>query len=73
MPDFEISQAGVFHLLSELNPHGPDKLPTIARLLKLLSNEISPCLTFLFTVSLHQGAVPQDWKKALVTPLFKKK
>jgi len=26
----------------------------------------------IFAASLHQGTVPQDWKKALVTPLFKK-
>ena len=73
MPDLEISEAGVSHLLSDLDPsksNGPDKLPT--RLLNLLSNEISPSLTLLFTVSLHQGTVLQDWKKALVTPLFKK-
>ena len=57
-------------LLSDLDPHGPDKLPT--RLLKLLSNEISPSLTLLFTASLHQGTVPQDWKKTLATSLFKK-
>ena len=65
MPDLEISEAGVSHLLSDLDPsksNGPDKLPT--RLLKLLSNEISPSLTLLFTASLHQGTVLQDWKKA---------
>jgi len=58
MPTFEIMM--VSHIY-------PDKLPT--KLLKLLSTEISPCLTLLFAViadSLHQGTV------VLVTPLFKK-
>ena len=32
--------------------------------------EIAPCLKLLFSASLHQGKVPLEWKKALVTPLF---
>ena len=49
---------------------GPDELP--ARLLKELNNELSPILVVLFQASLNQGKVPQDWKLANVTPLFKK-
>ena len=31
-----------------------------------------PCLLLIFSASLHQGIISQDWKQALVTPLFKK-
>ena len=31
-----------------------------------------PFNTLIFTASLQQGKIPQDWKKALVTPIFKK-
>ena len=34
--------------------------------------EIAPCLSLVFVASFHQGVVLQDWKLALVTPLFKK-
>ena len=37
-----------------------------------MASEIAPCLSLVFVASLHQGVVPQDWKLALVTPLFKK-
>ena len=53
-----------------LDPSGPDKIP--GKLLKVMVSEISPCLSLVFAASLHQGTVPQDWKLALVTPLFKK-
>jgi len=41
---------------------GPDELPS--KLLKELSNELAPCLV---KASLHQSALPEDWKTALVT------
>ena len=37
-----------------------------------MASETAPCLSLVFAASLHQGTVPQDWKLALVTPLFKK-
>ena len=37
-----------------------------------MAEELSPSLALIFTVSLQQGKSPQDWKKALVTPLFMK-
>ena len=71
--DIEITTAGVKKLLQDLDPsksHGPDKIPS--KLLKLMASEIAPSLSLVFSASLHQGVVPQDWKLALVTPLFKK-
>ena len=71
--DIKISEKGVFKLLRNINPHkatGPDKIP--GRLLKELASAISPVLTYIFNTSLKQGRIPDQWKEALVTPLFKK-
>ena len=60
-------------LLQNLNPHkasGPGNIPS--RLLKETAAEIAPALTLLFQSSLQQGEVPEDWKLANVTHLFKK-
>ena len=72
-PDIMINQNGVLKLLDNINPHkatGPDQIP--GKLLKLLATEIAPILTTIFTASLSQGCTPNQWKEALVTPLFKK-
>ena len=68
-----VDEIGIHSLLKNLKINkatGPDDLP--ARLLKELSNELSPILVVLFQASLNQGKVPQDWKLANVSPLFKK-
>ena len=49
---------------------GPDKLP--ARYLKLIANELTPSLFLLFSASIKQESIPSDWKKAMITPIFKK-
>ena len=64
---------GMLKLLQKLNPSkasGPDLLP--ARVLKELAVEISPFLTAIFQMSLDTGYVPNDWKSANVTAIFKK-
>ena len=73
LPDIDINIAGVTNLLKEVDLYkatGPDCIP--AKLLKEMAEELSPSLTLIFTASLQQGKIPQDWKKALVTPIFKK-
>ncbi|KAI8491386.1 hypothetical protein Bbelb_310190 [Branchiostoma belcheri] len=37
-----------------------------------LAGELSPVLAALFNQSLQRGCVPEDWTKAMVTPVFKK-
>jgi len=49
---------------------GPDKIT--ARLLQEVAWDISPVLTILFRKSLAEGTVPEDWRKANITPIFKK-
>ncbi|KAF2351887.1 Reverse transcriptase domain, partial [Trinorchestia longiramus] len=75
----EILSDGVFTVeevkeqLSILNPcksTGPDGLgPWI---LKETAEVISEPLTNIFTRSLETGIIPDDWKRANVTPIFKK-
>ncbi|KAF2357940.1 Endonuclease/exonuclease/phosphatase [Trinorchestia longiramus] len=59
--------------LSILNPYkstGPDGLGP--RILKETAEVISEPLTNIFNRSLDTGIVPDDWKRANVTPIFKK-
>ena len=68
----EITTATVIKLLLDLAPSkspGPDKIP--GKLLKVMASEIASCFSLVFAASLHQGTVSQDWKLALVTPLYK--
>ena len=73
MPSITFSQEGVQKLLKKINPHkasGPDMIP--ARILKDLSDVIAPVLTVIFQKTLTHREVPEDWKSANVTPIFKK-
>ena len=58
--------------LESLNPHkslGPDGLHP--RVLKELSNEISKPLAIIMQKSLDEHTLPQSWKDAHVSPIFK--
>ena len=37
-----------------------------------MSPIVAPALTIIFQASLNQGQVPDDWRSAYVTPVFKK-
>ena len=72
LPLFTTNVDDVTTLLKQVDPYkatGPDGIPP--RLLKEIANELSPS-TLVFNASLQQGKLPDDWKKAVVTPLFKK-
>ena len=75
MGEITVDPKGVIKLLNNLNIHkapGPDG-PS-ARVLKECSSEIAPVLTYIFSESLAQGAVPDDWRQANVANrlVFKK-
>lgn len=73
MPEITISVKGVSTLLSKLKPNkasGPDGISS--RLLKEAGSSIAPALSLIFEASITQGKVPLIWKKAHVSPLFKK-
>lgn len=74
MPDISISAEGIDKLLLGLNPHkaaGPDKLKPI--ILQTLHEELSPILQLIFQKSLDNGKLPDVWKEANVSTIFKKK
>ena len=60
----------VHHGLNEHKAPGPDGLN--ARVLKECSNEISRILALIFNESLARGHVPDEWRHAYVSPVFKK-
>ncbi|XP_072041141.1 uncharacterized protein [Amphiura filiformis] len=73
MPDVNITVEGVEKLLTELDPGkatGPDGVP--ARILKMGAKEIAPALTTIFRLSLESGNLPNDWRCANISPIFKK-
>ena len=73
MADIEITESGVLKLLQCLKIHkasGPDQIRP--RVLKEMENQVAPMLTVIFKKSYDDGEVPEDWKTANITPVFKK-
>ena len=73
MSDIGVTQPGVLKLLASLDPKkstGPDQLSP--RILKEVSSEVTPVLTYIFNHSLSTGIVPVDWRLANIFPLHKK-
>ena len=73
MGDITVDPKGVGKLLDELNVHkasGPDGLN--ARVHKECSNEIPPILALIYNESLARGDVPDEWRQANASPVFKK-
>ncbi|KAI8486093.1 hypothetical protein Bbelb_361930 [Branchiostoma belcheri] len=73
IPPINISVEGVAKQLSCLNPNkstGPDGKPP--RLLKTVAVQIAPILQVIFSQSISTGDVPEDWRTANITPIFKK-
>ena len=71
--DLNITENGIAKLLSILNPHkaaSPDGITS--SVLKELSTDIAPILKIIFKRSYDTGDRPGIWKKANVSPIFKK-
>ena len=68
-----MTSGGVEKLLSNLNASkaaGPDQLS--GKPLKATACESAQILQVIFQRSIDTGELPADWKKALITPVFKK-
>ena len=73
MPDISITAECSDKLLVGLNPHkaaGPDKFKPIV--LQTLHKELAPILQLISQRSLDTGKLPDIWKEANVSPIFKK-
>ena len=71
--DIYIENGGLQKLLEQLNPHkaaGPDGIK--ATILKELAKEIAPILKIIFNISYDTGTIPEQWKTAIVQPVYKK-
>ena len=70
--DIIVTKNGIVKLLKDLDPHkasGPDGIG--AKTLKECADQVADGLVLLFNASLNQGKIPNDWKHAIVTPLYK--
>ena len=73
MQNITVTVPGVEQLLLNLQPYkaaGPDAI--LPRTLKDFATEIAPVLTIIFNKSLSSSTIPDDWRTANVTPIFKK-
>ena len=73
MPKINVVEAGISALLRKLDPRkasGADGIPAV--FLKECATELAPMLTAIAQKSLDTKEVPSDWKRALVSPVFKK-
>ena len=73
MDDFVISAEHTLQAITKLKntvSNTPDQVPAL--FIKNTKKSLSGPLTKLFNLSLQQGIVPHLWKKAIVTPIFKK-
>ena len=67
-----ICPSKVKKILVKLNPNkagGVDSIP--ARLLKCVANELANSVSWLFNLSFTQAIVPQLWKQANISPIYK--
>ena len=71
--DIDITEECVKRKLEDLDPSkaaGPDGIPPA--FLKPLAEELSVPYTCIFNKSVKEGIVPEDWRLAHITPIFKK-
>ena len=71
--DFSITEEMVLKLIESLNPNksiGPDDMHP--KMLIELKNDLATPLTYIFNLSLKSGKMPNDWKLANISPIYKK-
>ena len=71
--DISFTETEVFEALAPLKPNkapGPDNIHS--QVLKNCAESLTKPLFSLFTQSVDTGILPGDWRRANVTPIFKK-
>ena len=73
MTQIKVSVDGVRKLLEELNTQkAPGRAELTPKILKECAKNVAPLLQQIFQRSLDTGDLPDDWKQANVSPIFKK-
>ena len=71
--DISITREGVNRLIKNIKVHkAPVPYSITPRVMKELSEPVSSILTTIYRKSYETGKIPCDWKRAHVTPIFKK-
>ena len=73
MEPIDFTEHGVMKLIKALDPskaRGPDNIPT--RVIKEAAAELTPPITRIFQLSYNTASVPDDWKTAAITAIYKK-
>ncbi len=63
----------VKQLIQEMEPSSPGISGINSKIMKLIPDIFVPIFTKLINYAIDSGSIPDDWKSALVTPLFKNK
>lgn len=74
LPPLVITSDGVAKLLENINTSkasGADNLPNIY--LKTCAQQLAPGLSLIFYNSVVTGQLPEDWRNAIVAPIYSKK
>ena len=73
IPTFTVTESSVKEKLESLNPYkscGPDNISP--RMLKELASHLAGPIAALFNHTIKTGNIPEDWKRAIISPIFKK-
>ena len=62
-------QLGKLSAIGKKKSVGPDEIP--GEILKLGGEAMIPYLARLLDITMNNNAIPRDWKKAIVVPIYK--
>lgn len=63
----------VKNFIKEMPPSSPGSSGISSKILKLIPDTLAPIFTKIINFSITTSSIPEDWKSALITPLFKNK
>ena len=70
LKDVDVSYEAVLNKLDPEKAPGDDSIHPV--ILRKLAQQLAKPLSMMFTSSLKSSQIPQDWRLANVTPIFKK-